>query len=313
MRRFLLASVATAGLVFAALPALAQNMPYPAPATPPVATPQPQTPAETPSPGVGEAAPAPTAPTTTAPAASTEALPAPAQADAAAQATPAQATSPAGEAAQAAPAATGQAQTAEAGAVLTPASAAQVCEPRTTSVHFGAHGSALSRENRHAIEWAADAASVCNLQAVTIVDSASGRTSSRRAASVRQTLIRQGVPAEKISVDNSGAAADAGSTGRLDVRMTFAGAANGNTVVADASPATGVNAAAQPTLNTTMTPVAPGAEHTPSPVPVEPAPAPTPEAQPAPPPDDASEPAEPATPSTQRREHRQDQHPAAPG
>jgi outer membrane protein OmpA-like peptidoglycan-associated protein len=296
MRRFLLASVATAGLIFAALPALAQNMPNP---TPPVATPQPQTPAETPNPGVGEALQTPSAPTTSAPAANAQAL-AP-QGEDSALAAPAPA--PDGQP---------QTQTAEAGALPTPASAAQVCEARTTSVHFGARGSALSRENRHAIQWAADAASVCNLQAVTIVDSASGRTSSRRTASVRQTLIRQGVPADKINVDNSGAAADAGSTGRLDVRMTFAGAANGNTMVADASPATGVNAAAQPTLNTTMTPVAPGTEHTPSPVPVEPAPAPTPEAQPEPAPD-ADETVTPAAPSTQHQRHRQDQHPAAPG
>ena len=61
-----------------------------------------------------------------------------------------------------------------------PTSASNVCEGRTTSVHFGARRSALSRENQNAIEYATDAASVCDLQTVTIVDSAEGRVHDAR-------------------------------------------------------------------------------------------------------------------------------------
>jgi type IV pilus biogenesis protein CpaD/CtpE len=123
--------------------------------------------------------------------------------------------------------------------LATPVSATSVCEQRTTSVHFGARGSALSQPNRNAIQYAADAASVCDLQTVTIVDSAEGRTSSRRAEAVRATLISQGIPAERITVSQeTNADAEAASTGRLDVRMAFAGVADGgNPATAAAAPA----------------------------------------------------------------------------
>lgn len=93
-----------------------------------------------------------------------------------------------------------------------------------TSVHFGARGSSLSQQNRNAIEQAVDAASVCDLQQVMIADSGEGRVSTRRAETVRATLIRQGVPAERISVE-AAANAEGASTGQLDVRMMFAGVA----------------------------------------------------------------------------------------
>jgi outer membrane protein OmpA-like peptidoglycan-associated protein len=113
---------------------------------------------------------------------------------------------------------------AETAASTSPATTAAMCQPRVTSVHFGSRGSALSQENRNAIEYAVDAASVCNLQSVVIADSAEGRLSARRAEAVRATLVRQGVPRERITVE-SGAGAENASTGQLDVRMNFAGVA----------------------------------------------------------------------------------------
>jgi outer membrane protein OmpA-like peptidoglycan-associated protein len=270
MRRFLLASVATAGLALSALPAVAQ-VPDPVPATPPITTPQPdadvtaQTDTATPS-------TADMAESALAGEANVQAQVPPADAAATAQAettaptATAQATTPVAPAPSVAAPATpvptlqAQAPAAVAGdtALAVPVSATDVCAARTTSVHFGARGSALTRQNQNAIEHAADAASVCNLQQVTIVDSAEGRVSSRRAQAVRATLLRQGVPEERITVQEAASAdAEAASTGRLDVRMEFAGAANGATQVAMAPNATGVNAAAQPTLETTQTPVAP--------------------------------------------------------
>jgi outer membrane protein OmpA-like peptidoglycan-associated protein len=103
-----------------------------------------------------------------------------------------------------------------------PQTAQAVCAPRNTSVHFGARGSALSRQNQNAIEYAADAASVCNLQTVVIADSGEGSVSARRTAAIRQTLVRQGVPEERISVEH---ATEGAATGQVDVRMTFAGTA----------------------------------------------------------------------------------------
>ncbi|MGE0740973.1 MAG: hypothetical protein AB7O98_06485 [Hyphomonadaceae bacterium] len=126
-------------------------------------------------------------------------------------------------------------------AVATPASANAVCQPRTTSVHFG-RSSALSQQNRNAIEHAVDAASVCDLQQITIADSRSGAS---RAEAVRATLVRQGVPRDRITIAEASADAEAVSTGRLDVRMTFAGVADGG------SPAT---AAAAPTTPPAATP-----------------------------------------------------------
>jgi hypothetical protein len=132
------------------------------------------------------------------------------------------------------PSANAATQTAEAATVAatgvtpTPANAQAVCAARSTSVHFG-NGSRLSRPNQNAIEYAADAASVCNLQSVTIADSGNGRVSARRIAAVRQTLIRQGVPQDRIQVEHS---AEGAATGQLDVRMTFAGAAQAGPVTA---------------------------------------------------------------------------------
>jgi type IV pilus biogenesis protein CpaD/CtpE len=103
-------------------------------------------------------------------------------------------------------------------------------------VHFGARGSSLTQQNRNAIEQAADAASVCDLQQIQIVDSANGTTSTRRASAVRAALIAQGVPADRIAiVEEADADAEAASTGRLDVRMSFAGVANAK-AAAHASP-----------------------------------------------------------------------------
>lgn len=134
-----------------------------------------------------------------------------------------------------APTPAAQVQTAPGEATVTPATAQAVCAPRNTSVHFGARGSALSRQNQNAIEYATDAASVCNLQSVTISDSGEGRVSARRTAAVRQTLIRQGVPADRIQVEH---AAEGAATGQLDVRMTFAGAAGAGAQTASNEAAT---------------------------------------------------------------------------
>ena len=65
-----------------------------------------------------------------------------------------------------------------------------------------------------------------------IADSGTGRVSARRAAAVRSTLIRQGVPEEKITVQETANAEADASTGQLDVRMEFAGVANAGTPVA---------------------------------------------------------------------------------
>jgi outer membrane protein OmpA-like peptidoglycan-associated protein len=143
--------------------------------------------------------------------------------DAAAQASVPPADAAANAAAMAASPATPATDAAEA-ATTTQASTATVCQPRVTSVHFGARGSALNQENRNALEYAVDAASVCTLESVVISDSAEGRISTRRAEAVRATLVRQGVPRDRITVA-SAANAEGASTGQLDVRMNFAGVA----------------------------------------------------------------------------------------
>ena len=130
---------------------------------------------------------------------------------------------------------------ADAAAVATPATTASVCEPRVTSVHFGARGAALSQQNRNAIEYAVDAASVCTLQSVVIADSAEGRLSARRAGAVRAALVRQGVPRDRITVESAANGEGAG-TGQLDVRMNFAGVAS-----AEATPAATNEAEPAPT------------------------------------------------------------------
>lgn len=120
-------------------------------------------------------------------------------------------------------------------ATVTPAltNASAVCQPRVTSVHFG-RSNALSQQNRNAIEYAVDAASVCSLEQVVIADSGQG---SRRADAVRATLVRQGVPAERIRIDASAAPSDGAATGQLDVRMQFAGVANTDIAAATAAQA----------------------------------------------------------------------------
>lgn len=221
MRRFLLASAAAASLTLA-FPALAQT-PEPVPATPPVTTPEPEADVtEDERIGVtGQAAPTEgaTAPDPAAPAASPAATPAPAPAPA--------------------PQLQASADT-----------ASSICAPRTTEVNLGARGAALNRDNSNMIERAVDAASVCDLQQVVIADSAEGALSTRRARTVRALLVRQGVPADLITVQQG--AAD--EPGEVEVRMTFAGVAR-----ADAPTAAG--AAAEP-------PAAPQAA--PDPVPAEP-------------------------------------------
>lgn len=163
--------------------------------------------------------------------------------EAAAEAATALATSPA------VPAAASTAPTTAAGpAAAIPANANSVCQPRVASVHFGARGSTLSQQNRNAIEQAVDAASVCNLQQIAIVDSADGRVSARRASAVRATLIAQGVPEDRIAIaEETNAEAEAASTGRLDVRMTFTGVASAGTPAAATAPA-------QPRTETQPTP-----------------------------------------------------------
>jgi len=127
------------------------------------------------------------------------------------------------------------------------ANASDVCQPRVTSVHFG-RSSALSRDNSNAIEQAVDAASVCSLQQVTIAASGEGRAAERRAQAIRATLVRQGVPEDRIVVD-ANAAPDGVSTGQTDVRMAFAGVAS-----AGASPSS-VDVGAE--ANAVATPVEP--------------------------------------------------------
>ena len=249
MRNMLLASVAAAGLALA-IPAFAQDLPNAVPATPPVAA---ETPANPDAGLTGEAQAAIQTPEGSVQAETQTQAEAQANAETpgeAAEAASAMAASPAAPDAavtaetDAAPTATAQAPvaptaTAEAPAVAIPASANAVCQPRVTSVHFGARGSSLSQQNRNAIEQAVDAASVCDLQQIQIVDSANGNTSTRRAGAVRATLIRQGVPAERITIaEETNADAEASSTGRLDVRMNFAGVADAGTPVAAAAPAT---------------------------------------------------------------------------
>ncbi len=250
MRNMLLASVAAAGLALS-LPAFAQNLPNAVPATPPIT-------AETPAyPDAGLTGQAEATVQTPEGSVQAEAqTQAEAQADAdtpaeAAEAAAAMAASPAApDAAVAAAAApTAPNATAEAPAAAVPATANAVCQARVTSVHFGARGSSLTQQNRNAIEQAVDAASVCDLQQIQIVDSANGNTSTRRASAVRATLIAQGVPADRIAIaEAANTDAEAASTGRLDVRMSFAGVADANAPVA-ASAAT----PAQPSTETPTT------------------------------------------------------------
>lgn len=120
--------------------------------------------------------------------------------------------------------------------------AAAVCQPRTTSVHFG-RSNTLSRQNQNAIEHALDSASVCDIQAITIADSGAGQ---RRAEAVRATLVRQGVPEERITIARSEANAAGAATGQLDVQMQLAGVTSQAELQPTAT--TGRNAAASPNM-----------------------------------------------------------------
>ncbi|MGE3931148.1 MAG: hypothetical protein AB7G05_13370 [Hyphomonadaceae bacterium] len=146
-------------------------------------------------------------------------------------------------------------------------SAGQVCQARTTSVHFG-RSNVLSRQNRDAIEQAIDQASACNLEGVTI---AAAPGAERRAGAVRALLERQGVPAEQIQVEES--AEVAADTGETQVRMAFAGVANTNSGAALEPTQDGVNAAATQTASLETAAVVQG-QTTPAPR-VEAAPAPS--------------------------------------
>lgn len=250
MKTFLFASVAAASLTLAGV-AASQTLQTPIPTPPPVATPS-ITPDANVEGQLGtnvQGTPAQAEVQTDTDAAVTETQ---AEAEAQAQAgTSAQvsteaeaalgATSSAEAAENAAATAASPAapNTQSAAAPATTASATSVCQPRVTSVHFGARGSSLSQQNRNAIENAVDAASVCALDSVVIADSGQGAVSSRRTGAVRQALIRQGVPENRISVE-SNANVEGASTGALDVRMSFAGVARAGQPVAS-------NEAEQPT------------------------------------------------------------------
>lgn len=252
MKTFLFASVAAASLTLAGV-AASQTLQTPIPTPPPVATPS-ITPDANVEGQLGtnvQGTPAQAEVQTDTDAAVTETQ-AEAEAEAQAQAgTSAQvsteaeaalgATSSAEAAENAAATAASPAapNTQSAAAPATTASATSVCQPRVTSVHFGARGSSLSQQNRNAIENAVDAASVCALDSVVIADSGQGAVSSRRTGAVRQALIRQGVPENRISVE-SNANVEGASTGALDVRMSFAGVARAGQPVAS-------NEAEQPT------------------------------------------------------------------
>lgn len=232
MRNMLLVTVAAAGLALAG-PATAQDLPNAVPATPPITA---ETPLD-PDAALTGAAEANVQTPEGSVRAETQAE-AEAQASAetpaeAAQSAAAMAASPA-EPNAAIAGGTAASASARTPPAPIPASASAVCQPRVTSVHFGARGSALSQQNRNALEHAVDAASVCNLQQVQIVDSASGATSTRRASAVRTTLIAQGVPEDRIVVaQEANADAEASSTGRLDVRISFAGVAAATTPTAN--------------------------------------------------------------------------------
>ncbi|UPT64165.1 MAG: hypothetical protein M0D54_06390 [Hyphomonadaceae bacterium JAD_PAG50586_4] len=235
MRNMLLASVAAAGLALSA-PAFAQDLPNAVPATPPITA---ETPADPDTGLSGQAEGGVVTPEGSVLAETQTQAAAQADADTpaeAAEAASAMAATPAAPDAAVTPGATPTA-TAEAPGAAIPATANAVCQARVTSVHFGARGSSLTQQNRNAIEQAVDAASVCDLQQIQIVDSANGNTSTRRASAVRATLIAQGVPADRISIaEQANVDAEAASTGRLEVRMSFAGVANADASVTAPTP-----------------------------------------------------------------------------
>lgn len=89
----------------------------------------------------------------------------------------------------------------DAGMQAVPMSAGAVCQPRAVDLSGGA-----THDNRNALEFAVDRASVCELQEIQLP--------ARGAASFRQALIRRGVDESKI-----------GDSGANEARMTFAGVA----------------------------------------------------------------------------------------
>lgn len=194
MKRLLFATAAIAGLALAA-PGLAQTeLPETAPVTAPDAMPDPDQ-------DLG-------------------AMPAPAEAQAQTEAMTAEANASA-EANQAVTAQTAEAPLTAPGALAAmPANAAAVCEARTVALDFGARTAGLNLENRNTIEYSVDAASVCQLETVTIADSAEGALSTRRTAAVRAALIERGVPEDRITIAESSP-----QGGDLEIQMTFAGAA----------------------------------------------------------------------------------------
>jgi hypothetical protein len=168
----------------------------------------------------------------------------------------------------------------DAGMQAVPMSAAAVCQPRAVDLSGGA-----SHDNRNALEFAVDRASVCDLQEIALP--------ARGAASFRQALIRQGVDASKIVEGESGA---------TEARMTFGGVATSG----------GQYAAIFNPVRTAANTQTQGMSYAPSASPAAPsysAPAtPAPSAQPAAPApdhssmdhsnmDDMSQPSEPAPPS----------------
>jgi hypothetical protein len=118
------------------------------------------------------------------------------------------------------------------------ANAGAVCQARVTRLEFG-RGAALSLQNRNTIEYAVDAASVCNLERVTLSGAADRRVTSRRIQAVRAALIARGVPQERIVIgENADLAGD-----QFEVRMTFAGVATADSAARIAATPSG-NAAA---------------------------------------------------------------------
>lgn len=91
----------------------------------------------------------------------------------------------------------------DAGMQAVPMSAGAVCQPRELDLTGGA-----THDNRNALEFAVDRASVCELQEIQLP--------SRGASTFRQALIRQGVDESKIVN---------GDSGSNEARMTFAGVA----------------------------------------------------------------------------------------
>jgi len=94
----------------------------------------------------------------------------------------------------------------EAGLSGVPMSAAEVCAPR--SVELG--GTRLSHERRNQLEFAADRASACEIQRVTI------QAPAGREGALRQTLVERGVDEASIEVEQAE---------ELGVELTFAGVA----------------------------------------------------------------------------------------